>query len=141
LRLSCQYRVTATSGISPVSLHDALPILVFSASGCWTDQYSLGVLEFTGEDDLLNPLHWKKHKKPLLTQSKKNKVYGTGHNSFFKSPDGKQDWILYHANSGPGQGCGGFRSPRMQPLHWDENGFPVVGEPVSQTTILNTPSR
>ena len=121
--------------------HQDRIFIVFSASGCWNDQYSLGVLEFTGEDDLLNPLHWKKHKKPLLTQSKKNKVYGTGHNSFFKSPDGKQDWILYHANSGPGQGCGGFRSPRMQPLHWDENGFPVVGEPVSQTTILNTPSR
>lgn len=121
--------------------HQGRIFIVFSASGCWTDQYSLGVLEFTAEDDLLNPLHWKKHKKPLLTQSIKNQVYGTGHNSFFKSPDGKEDWILYHANSEPGQGCGGFRSPRMQPLHWDENGFPVVGEAVSQSTILNTPSR
>ena len=121
--------------------HQERIFIVFSASGCWTDQYSLGVLEFTGEEDLLNPSHWKKHKKPLLTQSKTNNVYGTGHNSFFKSPDGKEDWILYHANSEPGQGCGGFRSPRMQPLIWDENGFPVVGEAVSETTILNIPSR
>lgn len=120
--------------------HQERLFIVFSASGCWTDQYSLGVLEFTGEDDLLNPAHWEKHKKPLLTQSKKNDVYGTGHNSFFKSPDGTEDWILYHANSEPGQGCGGFRSPRMQPLHWDENGFPIVGEAVSETTTLNTPS-
>lgn len=121
--------------------HQGSLFIVFSASGCWTDQYSLGVLEFIGEDDLLNPLNWKKHRSPILTQSAKNKVYGTGHNSFFKSPNGKEDWILYHANSEQGQGCGGFRSPRMQRLFWDENGFPFVGEAVSETTTLNIPSK
>ncbi len=121
--------------------HQKRIFIVFSASGCWTDNYSLGLLEFTGKEDLLDPSNWKKHKKQLLTQSKDNAVYGTGHNSFFKSPDGKEDWILYHANSKPGQGCGGFRSPRMQKLYWDKDGFPVVGEAVSETTILKKPSR
>ncbi|WP_228370719.1 hypothetical protein [Candidatus Korobacter versatilis] len=28
-------------------------------------------------------------------------AYSPGHNSFFQTDNGKQDWILYHANSGP----------------------------------------
>jgi GH43 family beta-xylosidase len=67
-------------------------------------------------------------------------VYAPGHNSFFKSPDGKEDWILYHANSLPGQGCGGFRSPRAQKFSWDKNGFPVFGIPVSEKEVLAVPS-
>ncbi|MNY80450.1 Glycosyl hydrolases family 43 [compost metagenome] len=67
-------------------------------------------------------------------------MYAPGHNSFFKSPDGKEDWILYHANSNPGEGCGNKRSPRMQKIDWDANGFPVLGEPVSEGMSLAIPS-
>ncbi|WP_335966393.1 glycoside hydrolase family 43 protein [Galbibacter sp. PAP.153] len=121
--------------------HNNAIFIIFSASGCWTDYYSLGVLKFTGQENLLDPSNWEKQKKPLLTQSPKNGVYAPGHNSFFKSPDGKEDWILYHANSEPGQGCGGFRSPRMQRVHWQEDGSPYVGEPVSEDTKLPIPSK
>jgi GH43 family beta-xylosidase len=83
---------------------------------------------------------WKKHDKPVFTASVKNKVYAPGHNSFFKSPDGKEDWILYHANSAPGQGCGRKRSPRAQPFTWNEDGTPNFGEPVAEGVPLNIPS-
>ncbi|TEB41310.1 glycosyl hydrolase family 43, partial [Flavobacterium circumlabens] len=63
-----------------------------------------------------------------------------GHNSFFKSPDGSEDWILYHANSKPGEGCGEKRSPRMQPIKWDKNGNPVIGDPLSEETVLAIPA-
>jgi GH43 family beta-xylosidase len=115
--------------------------IVFSASGCWTDYYALGLLTFTGTDNLLDASAWKKSDEPIFKQSDKNKVYAPGHNSFFKSPDGKEDWILYHANSNPGEGCGNKRSPRMQKIDWDANGFPVFGEPVSQETVLSVPSK
>ncbi|WP_426485482.1 glycoside hydrolase family 43 protein [Flavobacterium sp. 2] len=115
--------------------------IVFSASGCWTDFYSLGLLAFNGGDNLLDPNAWKKSPEPIFKQSDKNKVYAPGHNSFFKSPDGKEDWILYHANSNPGEGCGNKRSPRMQKINWDANGFPVLGEPVSEETKLAIPSK
>ena len=52
-------------------------------------------------------------------------AYGAGHNSFFQSPDGTQDWILYHANSEPGQGCGSHRAPRAQPFTWKPDGLPI----------------
>ncbi len=83
---------------------------------------------------------WKRYPKPLFVTSEKNGVYAPGHNSFFKSPDGKEDWILYHANSKPGEGCGIKRSPRMQQIKWDKNGNPVIDEPVSEVTKLAIPA-
>lgn len=120
--------------------HDNKIFIVFSASGCWTDYYSLGLLAFTGTDNLLDPDSWLKSEEPIFTQSPENGVYGPGHNSFFKSPDGTEDWILYHANSKPGQGCGSFRSPRMQKIQWDEKGYPVLGKPLSEEEEIEIPS-
>lgn len=114
--------------------------IVYSASGCWTDFYALGLLNFQGKGDLLDASSWIKSDKPIFQQSIKNKVFAPGHNSFFKSPNGKEDWILYHANSNPGEGCGIKRAPRMQKINWDMDGFPVFGEPVSEGTILEIPA-
>ena len=119
--------------------HEGEIFIVYSANGCWTDYYSLGLLEFTG-DDLLDPSAWKKHEEPIFKKYEENSVYAPGHNSFFKSPDGTEDWILYHANSNPGDGCGGKRSPRMQKIEWNEDGTPNLGVPVSEETVLKIPS-
>lgn len=120
--------------------HDDKIFIVFSASGCWTDYYSLGLLTFTGTEDLLDAKSWIKSEEPIFTQSPENSVYAPGHNSFFKSPDGTQDWILYHANSKPGQGCGNLRSPRMQKLYWDTDGKPYLSAPMPENVILEIPS-
>lgn len=120
--------------------HEDKLFIVYSASGCWTDYYALGLLSFNGNDNLLDSSAWKKNAEPVFKQSIANGVYAPGHNSFFKSPDGKEDWILYHANSLPGQGCGKFRSPRMQKFSWDKNGTPVFGEPVKENEKLPLPS-
>ena len=114
--------------------------IVYSASGCWTDYYVLGLLSFSGKKNLLDSTMWKKHPDPVFKQSKENKVYAPGHNSFFKSPDGKEDWILYHANSLPGQGCGRHRSPRAQRFTWNKDGTPFFGEPVKENTTIPIPS-
>lgn len=119
--------------------HKNKVFIIFSASGCWTDNYSLGLLTFTGKDNLLEPSSWIKSETPILSQSHQTKVYAPGHNSFFKSPNGKEDWILYHANSNPGEGCGMKRSPRMQQIKWDANGNPVIGDPVSEGKELAIP--
>lgn len=113
--------------------------IVYSASGCWTDYYSLGLLKLEGKD-LLKTDNWEKSPEPLFTTSKENGVYAPGHNSFFKSPNGKEDWILYHANDNPGDGCGGKRSPRMQVIKWAKDGTPEFGPPVSTKSVLPVPS-
>jgi GH43 family beta-xylosidase len=114
--------------------------IVYSASGCWTDYYVLGLLSFSGRKNLLDSAKWKKNPQPVFKQSKENRVYAPGHNSFFKSPDGKEDWILYHANSLPAQGCGRHRSPRAQRFTWNKDGTPHFGEPVRENMPIPIPS-
>lgn len=120
--------------------HDNKIFLIYSASACWTDNYALGMLTADSGADLLNPAVWKKSPRPVFQQSPENHVYATGHNSFFKSSDGQQDWILYHANSAPHQGCGAHRSPRAQPFTWNTDGSPDFGVPVPAGKPLSRPS-
>ncbi|MGI4751629.1 MAG: glycoside hydrolase family 43 protein [Janthinobacterium lividum] len=115
--------------------------IIYSASGCWTDFYALGMLTASAKSNLLKPASWKKSTRPVFKQSPENGVYAPGHNSFFKSPDGKEDWILYHANSEPGQGCGLERSPRAQRFTWRKNGMPDFGLPVKTGIPIAIPSR
>ncbi|TDG37506.1 glycosyl hydrolase family 43 [Pedobacter changchengzhani] len=114
--------------------------LIYSASGCWTDFYALGMLTLTGKD-ILSAKSWTKASQPVFKQSAKNGVYAPGHNSFFTSPNGKENWILYHANDQPGQGCGIFRSPRAQKFTWNKDGTPNFGEPLKTNTIIKIPSK
>ncbi len=123
-----------------IIMHGDKLFLIYSASGCWTDNYALGMLTANAASDLLDPNSWKKSPEPVFKQSPENGVYATGHNSFFKSPDGKQDWILYHANPAPGQGCGQERSPRAQQFTWHADGTPDFGIPVKTDVPLPVPS-
>ena len=119
--------------------HGEKIFLIYSASGCWTDNYALGMLEATSGSDLLKVSSWKKSAQPVFQQSPEAHVYGTGHNSFFKSPDGNQDWIIYHANSHPNEGCGEHRSPRVQPFTWNADGTPNFGKPISSGIPIQRP--
>lgn len=113
--------------------------IVYSGSACWTDDYALGMLVAADNSDLLDPASWKKRPESVFKQSVENKVYAPGHNSFFTSPDGKESWILYHANDHPGDGCGDKRSPRMQRFTWDKSGWPVFGTPIKTDSLLKAP--
>lgn len=114
--------------------------LVYSASGCWTDNYSLGLLQFKGKRALLDSSLWHKWAEPVFTQAPEQGVFAPGHHSFFKSPDGKEDWILYHANNTAGQGCGRHRSPRAQLFTWNKDGTPYFGKPLKAGTPVAPPS-
>lgn len=114
--------------------------LVYSASGCWTDHYALGILRLKKGGDLMDPKSWVKNKTPVFSTAEQNSVFAPGHNGFFKSLDGSQDWIIYHANPKAGQGCGGHRSPRMQQIHWRPDGSPDFGVPVKTGQALKVPS-
>ncbi|WP_235918586.1 glycoside hydrolase family 43 protein [Sediminibacterium soli] len=113
--------------------------LIYSASGCWTDFYALGMLSASADSDPMDPASWRKSAEPVFKQSRENSVYAPGHNSFFVSPDGKESWILYHANDQQGQGCGGHRSPRAQPFSWARDGTPLFGIPVKTGGALQIP--
>jgi hypothetical protein len=89
-----------------------------------------GMLTTSATSDLLNSASWTKWPQPVFSESPEAHAYAIGHNGFFKSPDGTQDWIIYHANPEPHQGCADFRSPRAQPFTWNTDGTPHFGTPV-----------
>jgi len=74
--------------------------IVCSAGHCPTPDYKLGMLTYNGTGDPLDSASWVKSPNPVFQRSNANGVYGPGHNGFFKSPDGTEDWIVYHAHFG-----------------------------------------
>ncbi len=114
--------------------------LTYSASGCWTDHYALGMLTASKNSDPMNASSWHKSSVAVLSGSESARAISTGHNGFFKSPDGKQDWIIYHANAEDHQGCGDHRSSRAQPFTWKPDGMPDFGPPMAIGEAIPEPS-
>ncbi len=114
--------------------------VVYSASGCWTDDYALGLLTLDAGGDVLDATAWKKATTPVFTKNPAGQAFGPGHNAFFQSPDGTEDWILYHANPKSGQECRDNRSPRMQKITWNPDGTPNFGSPAPLNQALPKPS-
>ena len=114
--------------------------LVYSASGCWTDDYALGMMTLRDGGDPLNAADWTKNPTPVFTKNTNGGAFGPGHNGFFKSADGTEDWIIYHANPLTGQGCRDYRSPRMQKFSWNADGTPNFGTPVNINTAIAKPA-
>ncbi|MFE6195183.1 family 43 glycosylhydrolase [Streptomyces sp. NPDC057838] len=113
--------------------------LIYSASGCWTPDYTLGQLELTGSDPLAAS-SWTKKSTPVFQRSDANGVYGPGHNGFFTSPDGRENWIVYHANDAASEGCDNGRTTRAQKFTWNADGTPDFGTPVRLGASLPGPS-
>jgi GH43 family beta-xylosidase len=114
--------------------------ILYSASGCWTDDYTLGMLTLKTTGDPLVASDWEKNPQPLLTKNPQNNAYGPGHNAFFKSQDGTEDWIIYHANTNPNEGCAEKRNVRIQKFNWNADGTPNLGTPVKPAVASNVPS-
>lgn len=113
--------------------------LVYSGAGSWTPFYSLGMLTLSQGADPLVAANWKKSKEPLLKMDESVGVYGPGHNSFVTSPEGSEDWIIYHATSGSSDGWNN-RKARAQKVVWNEAGSPEFGKPLSLDTAIPVPS-
>jgi len=113
--------------------------IVYSASHCSTPDYKLGMLTYNGGDPL-SSASWTKSPQPVFQRSDAAGVYGPGHNGFFTSPDGTEDWIVYHANSSAGGGCDMNRSTRAQKFTWNADGTPNFGTPVRAGVAIAAPS-
>ena len=120
--------------------HGNQVFLVYSASHCSTDAYALGMLTASATADLMNPASWTKSPQPVFGPSAADGAYGVGHNGFFTTPDGRENWLVYHANPQAGQGCGDKRSPRMQSFTWKTDGLPDFGKPAPLSVLLKRPS-
>lgn len=107
--------------------HQGRIFVVYSAHESWSSDYCLGLLSAENSSNLLDRSSWQKLPAPILKAHDEAMIYGPGHNSFFKGP-GDTDWIAYHAKFKKEPGWGD-RKACAQPITWDENGFPHVGNP------------
>ena len=117
---------------------DGRLFIVYSANGCWSDDYCLGVLEYVG-GEVCDASSWKKHPNPLFVKG--NGIYGPGHASFFESPDGSEVWCAYHCleHANPNQEELD-RYTCIQKIGFDETGYPVMGAPVGFGVLIDAPA-
>ncbi len=139
-RITGGVNVTVNEGPEALINSSNQLFLTFSAGGCWSDDYCLGLLTLKMGGDPMNTADWTKTATPVFTKNTNGGAFGPGHNGFFLSPDGKENWIIYHANNASGQGCGDARNPRAQKFTWNSDGSPNFGSPVAIGTLITKPS-
>lgn len=100
-------------------MHDGQLFITYSASGCWTNHYTVGILKLVGED-LLNKESWLKIKTPLIPATETLK--GPGHNSF--TTINGEDYILYHAFNEDCSFGGNSVNVHLDKIKWVD-GMPV----------------
>jgi GH43 family beta-xylosidase len=104
----------------------------YSASA--TDEnYCVGLLHASENDDLLNPRSWNKAKEPVFKTCYEHSVFGPGHNSFTKAEDGQTDLLVYHARTYREIVGDPLWNPDrhtfVKPLKWSADGMPIFGRP------------
>ncbi|KAK9418872.1 hypothetical protein SUNI508_07644 [Seiridium unicorne] len=98
--------------------------VIYSAARVNTPFYCLGMLELVGNDPM-EYQSWKKHTEGcVFHQNTKAGIYGTGHASFTKSPDGSEDYLVYHAQTTPNPAADLYRTARIQKFTWNDDGTP-----------------
>ena len=123
----------------PIALQrNGKTFIVYSGSFCVTEYYKLGMLTIDDDKDPMIKENWTKSDKPVFEASDKNEIWGPGHNSFTTSPDGKEDWIVYHALTK--REVGGKRYLMMQEFKWNKDGTPNFGTPKGRKKALDKPS-
>lgn len=120
--------------------HDGKICLIYSMCGASTPDYRMGMLQAdAAHADLTLVSSWTQYPKLLFARVDQRGVFGPGHCFFFKSPDGTEDWIAYHAKSGTADTYAD-RSTRAQKFTWKPDGTPDFGLPLSLDTDIAAPS-
>ncbi len=125
----------------PVALErDGKLFIVYSASDTGTPDYALGLLTHMG-GDVMNVKSWKKSPHPVFSRHSgpDGNVYGPGHNGFFKSPDGTEDWIIYHGKE-TAEYTYENRTTRAQKFTWRADGTPDFGRPIPRGVAVRAPA-
>lgn len=110
--------------------------VIYSTRESWLKEYRLGQLALADSTlDPMEPENWKKS-GPVFQGT--DQVYGVGHCSFARSPDGTEDWIFYHSKKTTKPGW--ERDIRLQKFSWNPDGSPHFGRPVPAGVPLKVPS-
>jgi GH43 family beta-xylosidase len=79
---------------------------------------------------------WIKNPQPVFTVTET--LFSPGHASFVKSPNEKEEWIVYH--TARKKGAGWARDLNIKKFIWDSDGNPVFGFPVAKGVEFPAPA-
>ncbi len=118
--------------------------IVYSANGSWTKHYTLGYLMIDDSKDLMTASNWTKSANEAFyrcddTVNPEMGVNGVGHCCFTTSPDGTEDWIVYHAKNYNDNTNSG-RSTYIKKFTWNNDGTPNFGTPPGYNEEMDCPS-
>ncbi len=113
--------------------------LVYSSCDTGKPDYQLWMKSIANGADPLVPANWLQHAGPVFWRNDAAGVYGPGHNGFFKSPDGSEDWIVYHGKTSSAYTYAG-RTTRAQKISWNADGTPNMGRPYALGAALTPPA-
>ncbi len=120
-----------------ILINDGKLHIIYSGSAYWRHEYALGRLTYNGIGPILSAASWQKSATPVFQQA--GDIVGTGHASFTTSPDGTENWIVYHAHHDRNN----FQDDRdiyIQQFEFNANGTPNFGAPIPAETPLSVPS-
>jgi GH43 family beta-xylosidase len=116
--------------------HGDKVFIIYSCRESWLIDYRLGMLQLVNPNgNLTDTANWIK-KGPVFQGS--SQVYGVGHCSFVTSPDGTENWIVYHSKKSATPGW--QRDVRMQQFTWNADGTPNFGQPIPAGQEIKLPS-
>ena len=118
--------------------------VVYSCNGSWTKYYRLGYIVLDETKDPMDPANWTKSPAAVFYRcddtADRDGVNGVGHCSFTKSPDGTEDWIVYHVKNRNDNSYTTGRSTFIQRFGWNADGTPNFGSPVGWGEPVVVPS-
>lgn len=122
----------------PVALYyGGKTYIAYSANYCWKPEYCIGLLTWDGKSDPAAASSWTKSNDCVFSSANGN--FGTGHNSFFTSPDGSETWLAYHATSISTGNCDDARYTMVQQLSANADGSPNFGVPGALSVEYSEP--
>ncbi|WP_328540286.1 glycoside hydrolase family 43 protein [Streptomyces sp. NBC_00344] len=119
--------------------HSGKTFLVYSTCDTGKPDYQLWMQSISDTADPLRPANWVQHSGAVFARSDAAGVWGPGSNGFFTSPDGTQDWIVYHAKNTSAFTYDG-RTTRAQKIGWNDDGTPHLGSPAAAGATQDLPS-
>ncbi|WP_231123804.1 family 43 glycosylhydrolase [Nocardioides sambongensis] len=112
---------------------DGRTFVLYSASHALHASYRMGLIELVGADPL-DPDSWRKHPLPVFEPTPATP--GVGHGTVVGA--GPESWLVFHRKVDPDTGF--RRAVHVEPIEWQEDGWPLLGEPTPTGTPLPQPA-
>jgi GH43 family beta-xylosidase len=113
--------------------------VVYSTCDTGKPDYQLWMKLLPAGADPLDISKWHQYPGPVFSRNDAARVYGPGSNAFFTSPDGLEDWIVYHAKT-TSDYTYDERTTRAQKFDWNSDGTPDFGVPIGLAVAIPLPS-